>query len=128
MSGARDRRAVPLALALVVVALTLPLAWMGATPIDASCLDTIPSDERGEEETTTSLWPPGVRCTSVLPDGREFEATYITWYEMSIAFLTAAGAWLVSAAILGVIPLRTFGFGLVAVCVAFVVASAAFFV
>jgi hypothetical protein len=119
---------VPFAVALLVLALTLPLAWIGATPIEADCINTIPADELGTQRSETSLWPPGVRCTSRLADGREFEATYVTWYEISIAFLTAAGAWLVSAVLLRVIPLRTFGFGLVAVCGAFLLASAAFFV
>jgi hypothetical protein len=128
MRGAGARRAVPFVLALVVLAFTLPLAWMGATPLESDCIDTLPGDELAEEETATSLWPPGVRCTSRLPDGREFEDTYVTWYEMSMAFLAAAGVGLFAAALLGVVTLRAFGFGLVAVCAAFLAASSAFFV
>jgi hypothetical protein len=128
MRAGGARRAVPFVLALVVLAFALPLAWMGATPIDATCIYDIPGDERAEEHTATSLWPPGVRCTSRLPDGREFEDTYVAWYEMSLAFLAATGVGLAAAGLLGVITLRAFGFGLVALCAAFLAASAAFFV
>jgi hypothetical protein len=126
MRGATKRRAAPFVLALLVLAFTLPLAWIGATPFEADCVNTIPADELGKQDTVTSLWPPGVRCTSRLADGREFEATYITWYEMTIACLAAASTWLVSAALLGVIPVRTFGVGVLAIGAALIVASAVF--
>jgi hypothetical protein len=128
VTGSRKRLALPLVLALVVLAFGLPLAFMGATPITNACDDTVPSpDELGETDSHQSLWPPGVRCVSRFSDGRTFEATYVTWYELTMVAVFAAGVWLVCAVILRVIPSRQFKRGVLVATVVFLVANVAFF-
>jgi len=87
----------------------------------------VPTDELGKSDSHTSVWPPGVRCTSRFADGREFQATYVTWYELTVAVLLAVGMWLFWAALLEVIPLRQSVRGLLIAMVVFLVASVAFF-
>lgn len=128
MSGSRKRQAVPTVLAVLVLAWAAPHAWRGETPITDACEGRVPApDERAISDSRASVWPPGVRCTVQLADGRRFEATYITWYELMTAGLLAAGVWLMCAALVSVIPPRHAVYGLLIATAAFIAASAVFF-
>ena len=122
------RRATPAALAVLVLACSVPLAWMGATPVTHACDDpyTAP-DEGGVRESETSLWPPGVRCVSRFTDGTTLEATYVTWYELILALLLGAWTFLIVAAVLRTMPMRRLLAGGAAAVAVFLAATVAFF-
>jgi hypothetical protein len=128
VTGSRWRRAVPTVAALVVLACSAPLAWTGTTPITNACDDVVAApDERGASDSETSLWPPGVRCTSRFSDGRALEGTYVTWYELMLAPFLAAWTWVIFAAVLRVVPMRQLLTCATAAAATFVAATVAFF-
>ena len=109
------------------LAVSAPLAWMGSTPFTNAC-DDVPVYEGGPGlSSSTSIWPPGVDCTSPLPSGGKAESTYVTWYELSLALLFAAGVYLTAATILGVLAPGRFVRGLGVLALLFLVATVGFF-
>lgn len=124
----RHGRTVALALALGAFAVTAPLAWTGVTPITNACDFTASSEEGAELSSRTSIWPPGVRCNEISPDGARAEELYVTWYELTLAALFAAGVGLVSALLLGAVSGRRFLKASALAVLVFIAASAAFFV
>lgn len=118
----------PAVLALVVLAIGTPLAWIGATPITDACLDAVSQAEEGAQvDSRASLWPPGVRCITRSTDGTQVEVTYVTWYELTFVALAALAVGLVSAMALRAISVRRFTLSAAAVLAAFLAASAGFF-
>ena len=111
-----------------MLAVAVPLAWVGATPITSACDDTVASSgERDEFDSHTSIWPPGVRCVVRRADGMQSETTYVTWYELTIALLSGFGVWLSSAAMLRVITSRQLVLGVAGAILVFLAASGVFF-
>jgi hypothetical protein len=123
----KRRRLIPVVAAIAALAVSVPLAWMGSTPFTQAC-DDVPVYEGGPAlSSSTSIWPPGVHCTSPLPSGGEAESTYVAWYELSLALLFSAGVYLVAAAVLGVLAPTKFARGLGVVVLLFLLASGGFF-
>lgn len=122
------RRVLAGAVALIVLVLTAPLAFVGATPITPACDDVgLSADEGGQTDSSTSYWPPGVKCKATSANGQIREETYVTWFELTMATLISLTAGLLAAAALRVVAAKVLALTAGLVVTVFLIATTAFF-